>query len=113
MDDDDADSLGERLLADVRNAFDAWFAEQVEANKEPKHELSPAVLVERLVAMEGRPWPEMGRSRKPLTTTMFARMVGKFGVLRRRLWDAEAKKAGPWVYLRTDFADAFERYLDA
>jgi putative DNA primase/helicase len=99
-DDDDSDSLGERLLADVKRMFEDVI---------PITELPTSDLVERLVAMQDRPWPEMGRSRKPLTTTRFTQMVGRFGVLRRRLSDGNR----PWGYRVTDFEDAFGRYLDA
>jgi hypothetical protein len=100
-DDDDADSLGERLLADVKQIFDKVC---------PVTELSTADIVERLVAKQDRPWPEMGRSRKPLTTTRFTQMVRKFGVQRRRLSDDDTR---PWGYRLTDFDDPFRRYLDA
>jgi putative DNA primase/helicase len=101
-DDDDADSLGERLLADVKRLFEDVLLAT---------ELSTADLVERLVQMAHRPWPEMGRTRKPLTAARFTQMVGKFGVLRRRFW--VDGKAGPWGYRLTDFEDAFGRYLGA
>jgi putative DNA primase/helicase len=99
-DDDDAHSLGERLLADVKRIFDEAL---------PETELPTPDIVERLVAMQDRPWPEMGRSRKPLTTTRFTQMVSKFEVPRRRL-SAEGR---PWGYRLTDFAEPFGRYLDA
>ena len=99
-DDDDADSLGERLLADIKAIFDAAC---------PVTELATTDIVERLLAMDDRPWPEMGRSRKPLTATRFTQMVGKFRVQRRRLTDVPR----PWGYRLTDFAEPFGRYLDA
>ena len=99
-DDDDSDSLGERLLADVKTIF----TEVCPVTDLPTHD-----IVVRLVAMQDRPWPEMGRSRRTLTTTRFTQMVGKFGVQRRRLSDDNR----PWGYRITDFEEAFERYLDA
>jgi len=38
------------------------FAEDAEAD-----EITSSALVSRLVEMEGHPWAEMGKSRKPLT----------------------------------------------
>jgi putative DNA primase/helicase len=102
-DDDDADSLGERLLADVKAIFD---------DACPRTELETREIVERLVLMDNRPWPEMGRSHKPLTTTRFTQMVGKFGILRRRAYDPATQKMGAWGYRLIDFDDAFGRYLD-
>lgn len=48
-DDDDAASLGERLLADIRTVFD-------------RDELASDELVNKLVALEGRPWADLGRT---------------------------------------------------
>ncbi len=103
-DDDDADSLGERLLADIKTIFDAAC---------PVTELPTSDIVDRLVSMDNRPWPEMGRSRKPLTTTRFTQMVGRFGVQRRRAYDPATQKAGAWGFRLIDFDEAFRRYLDA
>lgn len=101
--DDDADTLSERLLADVK----AIFTEVC-----PVTELPTAEIVERLILMDNRPWPEMGRSRKPLTPTRFTQMVGRFGVQRRRAYDPTSQKAGPWGFRLIDFDEAFGRYLD-
>jgi hypothetical protein len=96
----DNDSLGELLLADIRRVFEDAL---------PETELPTAKIVELLVAMQDRPWPEIGQGGKSLTAARFTRMVGKFGVLRRRL--VVAGKAGPWGYRLIDFGDAFTRYL--
>jgi hypothetical protein len=93
---DDVRTLGEQLLADVKLIFDEMAAT----------ELSTADIVARLIDMSHRVWPEMGRSRRPMTTTRFTQMVGKFRISRRRLW-----MDGPWGYRLDDFLDAFERYL--
>lgn len=101
-DNDDSDSVDERLLADVKRIFEDVL---------PTTELPTADIVDLLVAMQERPWPEMGRSGKPLTSARFTRMVGKFGVVRRRL--VVDGRPGPWGYRLTDFEDAFGRYLGA
>jgi hypothetical protein len=110
--DDDADALGEMLLADVRKVFQAAFDETADRER-PTDELSTKAIVGRLLDMQDRPWPEMGRTRSPLTTNRFTREIGKFGVQRRRAYDAVTQKMGDWGYRLIDFAEAFERYLDA
>ena len=108
--DDDADSLDEQLLADIKVTFDEAL---------PATELSTHQLVQRLVERQDRPWPEMGRNRQPLTAARFTRMVGKFGVVHRRLTIKRTTDDGrevidrPWGYRVIDFEDAFGRYLDA
>jgi Protein of unknown function (DUF3631) len=96
---DDAEGLGVKLLRDVQAIFRA----------DGQDELPTKVLVEKLVAMEERPWPEMGRMSKPLTATRFTLMVQQFGVLRARL----SSEGRPWGFRLPDFAEAFGRYLDA
>src|SRR5215831_19620373 len=59
-DDHDASRL-ELLLGDIRDVFQ-------------EIEMSSADLVKGLVAIEGRPWTELGKSRKPLTQNGLARM---------------------------------------
>ena len=39
-----------------------------------------AWLVSELVQLEGRPWPEFGRSRKPITANGLARLLRPFGL---------------------------------
>ena len=59
---DDAARL-ELLLGDIRDAF----AKESEA--------ASAHLVKELVAIDGRPWAEMGKGGKPLTQNRLARML--------------------------------------
>ena len=77
-DDDEAKPLGVRLLADIKKIFEAEC---------PRTELPTAEIVALLVEMQDRPWPEMGRTGKPLTANALTRMLGKFGIKRRREWD--------------------------
>ena len=53
----------ELLLADIRDAF----ADKVD--------VSSADLVKALVAIEGRPWAEMGKRGNPMTQKMLAWML--------------------------------------
>ena len=67
----DEASLIELLLGDIRDAF-----AKREANKvEPADRISSGDLVTALVAIEGRPWAELGKSRKPLTQNGLARRL--------------------------------------
>lgn len=94
---DDGGSIGEKLLQDIRAVFrddqvDRAFSE---------------VLVERLVAMEDRPWAEYSHGR-PLTKSKLARKLHSFGVMPRTVRIGEERAKG---YLLEDFRDAFARYL--
>jgi hypothetical protein len=68
--DDDGEDLGIQLLADIRGIFDT--------EKAPK--LPSSLIVERLLAMEDRPWPEMGRAQRPITTNALARLLRPFKI---------------------------------
>jgi len=105
---DDAQSLGLQLLGDIRTAFQADFEEHVAAGKEPAGWLGSAPLVERLVGMEGRPWAEMGRLRKPMTQNRLARMLQPYGVMPTKCGDEWNRVSG---YKMTAFDDAFARNL--
>lgn len=113
-DNDDSDSLGERLLADVRGVFDEWVAEQSKQGvpqEKIRHEMTSAGLVGKLVAMEGRPWAEMpGRRSGPLTTARLARLLSPFKV--HPVWSGPEHRRAR-AYRVTDFEDAFDRHLQA
>ena len=67
----DEASLIELLLGDIRDIF-----AKREANKvEPVTGSRPATWSTALVAIEGRPWAELGKSRKPLTQNGLARRL--------------------------------------
>jgi putative DNA primase/helicase len=89
--DEDDDRLT-MLLADIRDAFGGRLA------------IASTELAEALGKMEGRPWPEYGKSRKPITTNTVARLLRPLGIKPRH------GRAGN-DYLASDFAEAFERYL--
>lgn len=87
----------EVLLGDIK----AIFAEKGE------DKLTSADLVEALVKIEGRPWAELGRNRKPLTQNRLARMLKPLGIAPAKIRVADKTPNG---YLATLFADAFARF---
>jgi putative DNA primase/helicase len=93
--DDDASRL-ELLLGDIRD---------VSAGES---EMPSADLVAALVAIEGRPWAELSKSRKPLTQNRLARMLRPLGIAPRYIGPETARVRG---YVLADFREAFERYL--
>jgi hypothetical protein len=105
----DEASLLELLLADIRDAFatdkatkarDMFGAEQIE--------ISSADLVDALVKVEGHPWAEMGKARKPMTQNRLARMLMPLGIRPGYIGPETERKRG---YVREHFKEAFERYL--
>jgi putative DNA primase/helicase len=92
-------SLGEQLLADIRDAFAERNADRLSSDE----------LVAYLVALEGRPWAELGKSRKPLTKNGLAALLRPFKIHPGsvRLDDRRTPKG----YYRKQFEDAFSRYL--
>ena len=58
----------ETLLGDIREVF----AETYPDKGTPEDWVTSADLVGRLVGMEGHPWAEMGKSRKPITQNRYA-----------------------------------------
>jgi hypothetical protein len=92
---DDAPRL-ELLLGHIRSIFAGMNEDRI----------SSADLVASLLRIDGAPWSEMGRSRKPLSQNMLARMLKPVGVTPILIG---AGRVGG--YLLTLFEDAFERYL--
>jgi len=96
-DDLDAHGIGAALLADVRMIF----------RDKDCDRLPSASIVEALVGMEGKPWPEF-RHGKPITPNQLARLLSRFGVRSKSIRiGAETPKG----YMLADFEDAFARYL--
>jgi len=94
---DDAAQL-ELLLGDVRDIF----------NEQDHTEMASGELVKALVALEGRPWAEMGKSRKPLTQNRLARMLKPLGIAPGNVGPEDNRKRG---YSVAQFRDAIDRYL--
>jgi hypothetical protein len=87
----------ERLLADIRAvAFGG------------DDEVPSAVLVQRLIELEGRPWAEMDKTDKPLTQNKLARLLKDVGVSPEQVGPEDHRVRG---YKRQQFDEAFERYL--
>ena len=97
---DDGESLGlnGQLLADIRDVFAAAGADKL-ASKD---------MAERLAQIEGRPWAEFGKQRRPISPNQLANLLRGFGVLSRtiRVGDSTAKG-----YDMAGFSDAFSRWL--
>ena len=96
-DDLDNESIGEMLLADIRQAF-------IEADTE---RIFSKTLVQDLVAMADRPWPEANRG-KAITEAWLARRLKPFGVLSNTLRLETGRAKG---YEIGRFQEAFARYL--
>lgn len=94
---DDGDAAGPMLLSDLRDVF----------KQKEKDRLSSAEIVAELVKMEERPWPEWKQG-KELSTMGLARILRPFGIRPKQMKDDSEKVRG---YDRSDFADAFSRYL--
>ncbi|MBZ0252714.1 MAG: DUF3631 domain-containing protein, partial [Candidatus Methylomirabilis sp.] len=92
------DSARVTLLADLRALFEE-FGEKVRS----------ATLLERLGAMEERPWGEW-KGGKPMTAPQLARLLKPYEIRPRTLSLGEERPKG---YHRADFEDAFRRYLPA
>jgi putative DNA primase/helicase len=69
----DAEGIGIMLLADIRDIFDRTEADPIPA----------ADLVEALVEMEDRPWPELSHG-KPITKVKLSRMLKRSKSSQRR-----------------------------
>jgi len=92
----DDDSLGVRLLIDIQ----AIFAEEKDSR------LSSRDLADALVALEEAPWGDLRG--KPLDTRGLARRLRPYGV---RPHVIRLDNATPRGYERTDFGDAWGRYI--
>lgn len=93
------DAAGVMLLEDIREHYG------------DHKKITSAQLVETLVTLHERPWPEWRRG-KPITTRQVAKLLQPFGIRSRQLRLRDGR-AGIHGYLLTDFQDAFARYLGA
>jgi len=98
--DDDEASLVEVLLGDIK----ALFAERT------TDRISSSALVDDLVALEGRPWAELGKSQKKLTQVRLARMLKPLKIVPETIRVGDKTPKG---YYLDQFKDAFARYLAA
>jgi hypothetical protein len=96
VDADQAKRVG--LLADIRDLFEARGVDRIKS----------ADLAMALVAIEGHPWAEHGRSGKPLSANGLARMLGSDNISPSTVRFGSDTAKG---YELEQFADVFARYL--
>jgi hypothetical protein len=89
------------LLSDIRDVLDGRGGDRIKS----------ADLVADLVAMEGHPWAEFGRSGKPLSANGLARMLADDHIKPKPIRFGSGPKDTAKGYERGQFEDAFARYL--
>jgi putative DNA primase/helicase len=97
-DNEDVETTGTMLLADLRDLFVA----------RQQDELFSWEIAEALGKMETRPWPEWGRRRAPITVVQLARLLAHFKI---RPGDVHRGTLHAKGYSAKQCQDAFERYL--
>jgi hypothetical protein len=95
---EDSDSLGVRLLRDIKSVFD----------EEDKDRLSTSTILEKLHEADEAPWGSLRG--EPLDARGLARFLKPYGIQPEQLRIDEGKVRG---YRRGAFKDAWERYLCA
>jgi putative DNA primase/helicase len=98
--------IGETLIADIEQIFDQRKASAKDGTDTDK--ISSQDLCSALHSMEGRPWGEWGRARKPISPIRLANLLRPFKIAPVTIWIAE--KPTSKGYKREDFEDAFSRY---
>jgi hypothetical protein len=94
----------ELLLGDIRDIFAKREADKVE----PVDRMPSGDLVAALVGIEGRPWAELGKTRKPLTQNRLARLLKPLIIAPENIRVGDKVPKG---YLLERFEEAFSRYL--
>jgi hypothetical protein len=97
---DDSKTLSVLLLADIKTVFAETGAKA----------LSSAQLCEALAAVEGKPWAEYGRVRRPISQNQLAFLLKPFLIAPHTI-PPLPDGSKPRGYELKDFADAFERYF--
>lgn len=92
--DGDDDSLGPKLLADIRDIL-----------LEDANGMTSADLASKLKELPDRPWGDY--SGTGFTANKLARLLNPYGVKPKPLWNARNRRG----YCAADFEDAFARYL--
>jgi Protein of unknown function (DUF3631) len=95
----DNGSVRLQLLADIRAVFDERGVDR----------LSSSEITTALTVLEGRPWQDWARG-KPITLNQLARQLAPFGV-KPKTMRTGALQLPAKGYDRSDFNDAFARYL--
>jgi hypothetical protein len=107
---DEVESLRVMLLADIREIFaGTWPPLPKGISPSPVERKFSRELIEMLSEMRERPWPEVCNG-KPITERWLARNLGVFGIRPKllRIGDDNRPARG---YDKTDFEDAYMRYL--
>jgi Protein of unknown function (DUF3631) len=99
----DSASRTEQLLIDIRSVFTTYW------DKGTDVPIPSATLVGFLVDLEGHPWAEYGKNRKPLTQHQLARLLKPLGIASQKVETDDGGRLNGYVYAA--FAEAFERYL--
>jgi len=86
-----------QLLADLRDLFATTAADK----------LATAAIIRHLIRLEERAWAEYAEGR-PLTPRHLAQLLVGFRIKAKQIRQGAATRKG---YLRSDFTDAFRRYL--
>jgi putative DNA primase/helicase len=97
----ESDSTNTQLLADIKAVFD-------ERTGDWADRIFSEMLIEALAGMEGHPWAEYGKARKPITKNQLAGVLGSFHVTPATVQIGTKTLKG---YYRHQFNDAWERYL--
>src|SRR5215475_5569841 len=86
-----------QLLADLRDLFATT----------PADKLATAVILRYLATLEDRPWADYARG-ESLTPHQLARLLDRFNIKTRQIREGSVTRKG---YMRSNFTDAFRRYL--
>jgi hypothetical protein len=105
--DDDTETIGIKLLADIRAVF-TEAGKNVVLDEKDGASISSHALTEILGAMEGRPWAEFGRTNKPITVNRLARLLKPFAILPGKIGPETARVSG---YRLCRFMEVFGRHL--
>jgi hypothetical protein len=106
------DEIGTVLFTDVRVIFDLG-SSAVYVTKEDGKQIKSEELVKALVAIEGHPWAEFGRDRKPITQNRLARLLKPYKIKPGTIRIGPRPKDTAKGYKLAQFTDAFARYLPA
>jgi hypothetical protein len=102
----DATSIGVQLLTDIKGVFDGLPG--ADGDREPLERISSADLAAALGADMASPWAEW-RGGKPITQAQLARALKPFGLAPAKI---RLSSGGTLQgYVRSQFADAWDRYL--
>ena len=96
----ESQSIGPMLLADIKALFDDKAVDRFWSQE----------ICDDLAAIEGRPWAEFGKAKKPITKNQLAKLLDEFHIQPDTVRQGGKTLKG---YYLSQFAEAFERYLYA